>query len=138
MTPLARPLLTPTQRFGRSFSSDAQRCFGPRPCGTFGRSTWGNMRRRNFILLLGGAVAWPLAVRAQQPAMPVLGFFDLRSPDAMAERLRGFRQGLREIGYVEGDNVMIVYRWAENKLDRVPELAAELVRRQVAVMLAGG
>jgi putative tryptophan/tyrosine transport system substrate-binding protein len=97
------------------------------------------MRRREFIAALGGSTAlWPLAVHAQQPAMPVIGFLDLRSPDAMADRLRGFRQGLRETGYVEGDNVTIVYRWAENKIERVPELLAELVRRQVAVMLAGG
>ncbi len=97
------------------------------------------MRRREFIAVLGGSAAlWPLAARAQQPAMPVIGFLDLRSPDAMADRLRGFRQGLRETGYVEGDNVTIVYRWAENKIERVPELLAELVRRQVAVMLAGG
>src|SRR3984893_6647544 len=97
------------------------------------------MRRREFIAVLGGSAAlWPLAVRAQQPAMPVIGFLDLRSPDAIADRLRGFRQGLRETGYVEGDNVTIVYRWAENRLERVPELLAELVRRQVAVMLAGG
>jgi putative ABC transport system substrate-binding protein len=70
--------------------------------------------------------------------MPVIGFLDVRSPDAMTDRLRGFRQGLRDTGYVEGDNVTIVYRWAENKIDQVPELAAELVRRQVAVMCVGG
>ena len=96
------------------------------------------MKRREFITLLGGAAAWPLAARAQQPAIPVIGFFDIRSPDAMTDRLRGFQQGLRDTGYLEGDNVTILYRWAENKLDRVSELLAELVRRQVAVIYAGG
>ena len=97
------------------------------------------MRRRAFITLLGGTAAWPLAARAQQPGMPVVGFLDIRSPDTLMEdRLRAFRQGLKDTGYVERENVAIEYRWADNQMGRLPELTAELVRRQVAAIVTTG
>ena len=97
------------------------------------------MRRREFLGVMGGAaVAWPVVASAQQPAMPTIGFLDSRSPETLTDRLRVFRQSLKDNGYLEGDNVTIVYRWAENHLDLVPELAADLIRRQVAVVIASG
>jgi ABC-type uncharacterized transport system substrate-binding protein len=95
-----------------------------------------DLRRREFISLIGGAAAWPLAAHAQQATMPVIGFLHPTSTGAFPDRLRGFRQGLKETGYVEGENVMILYRFAENQIDRLSAMAGDLVTSRVALITA--
>ena len=96
------------------------------------------MRRREFVSLFGGVtVAWPLAARAQQPAMPTIAYLGPISPEAVAGRLRAFRQGLKEIGYIEGEDVAIGYRFAEGQNDQLPAMASELARRQVSMLVTG-
>src|SRR5262249_28764362 len=97
---------------------------------------FGELRRRKFLTLLGGAAAtWPIATRAQQPAMPVVGFMSSRGPDDSRHLVEAFRTGLKTNGYAEGQNVVVEYRWAAGKYDRLPGLAAELVRSEVAVLV---
>ena len=96
------------------------------------------VRRREFVGLLGSAATWSLAARAQQTAMPVVGFLHSASPDGNADRVRAFREGLKESGFVEGENLAVEYRWADNQVGRLPALAAELVRRPVVAIAAIG
>src|SRR5262245_47180872 len=96
------------------------------------------VKRREFITLLGGAAAWPLAARAQQPALPVIGYLNFGSPESDTARLTGLRRGLNETGYIEGRNLAIEYRWAGNQAERLPALAADLVQLRVAVIVSPG
>ena len=96
------------------------------------------MRRREFITFIGGAAAWPLTARAQQPAMPVIGFLSSRSPGESASVVAAFRQGLHETGFIEGQNLGIAFRWAEGRYDRLPALASELVSLPVTLLFAAG
>src|SRR5262249_54559822 len=102
------------------------------------RMQFDQLNRREFITLLGGVAAWPLAARAQQPTVPVIGFIRNTTRDDSADLLKAMNQGLRQTGYVEARNVAVEYRFADNQLDRLPTMAADLVRRQVAVIVTGG
>src|SRR5262245_38905907 len=97
-----------------------------------------DLNRRGLIGLVGGAATWPLAARAQQPVMPVIGFLDTRSSDGMTSRLASFRQGLKEVGIVEGENVMVIYRWAEDRVERLPDMARELAQQATVIVTTGG
>src|SRR5262249_35353367 len=120
-------------------SADCARSRPQRPPDTArARRRGDRMKRRAFVTLIGGAAAWPLGAQAQQSAMPVGGFLDARSQDVIRERLRAFRQGLKDKGYVEGENVTITYRFANNQTDRLPALAADLVRHGAAVIATAG
>jgi putative tryptophan/tyrosine transport system substrate-binding protein len=94
--------------------------------------------RRKFLATLGGAAAWPLAARAQKAQTPVIGFLDSRSSDGMTSRLAAFRQGLKEVGLIEGENITVIYRWAEDRVDRLPEMASELARQATVIVTSGG
>jgi putative ABC transport system substrate-binding protein len=96
------------------------------------------MRRRDLIHGIAACAGWPLAARAQQSAIPIIGYLDSRSPEAVENRLRGFREGLKEASYVEGENVTVLYRWADDRLERLPLLAAELVTRSVTALITAG
>src|SRR5262245_13485112 len=97
-----------------------------------------DLNRRGLIGLVGGAATWPIAARARQPTMPVIGFLDTRSSDGMTSRLASFRQGLKEVGIVEGENIMVIYRWAEDRVDRLPDMARELAQQATVIVTTGG